>query len=555
MKFTSAYLKTLLIALFFLGMSSKTWAQDTLSTSDWQVDLRFLQKTVHTSYPFLFKKVTAKKFDAEVEKFYEEIPDLEAHEIKVGMARMVSLFAYGHTQIPFSTIAKEAVLPVNLYHFKEGVFVEGVRRGDEKALGAKVLQVAGTAVTEALKAVRPVVPVENDQYFKAYGLRFLTVPSVLHAQGVIADISDSITLTLEKEGVVFDHTFTAVPLSELSRDYCLTIPNETWISVRPQDETPLYLKQLNEKFYFFEFLPESKTLYVRQSSVFNDDKESLQDFYTRLFEFIDTNAVEKLVYDVRLNGGGNNFNNKPFIKGIMARPKINTRGKFFYIIGRNTFSACQNLTNEIENYTEAIIVGEPTSENKNFYGDARRVRLPNSGINAYLSHAWWQDFAAWDTSDWTLPHIAVEMGFADYIANEDPVLEAAMNYTETGFILDPLDHLTQLFVAGKFEQLRSDGKRIAQDPAYKYYDFKEEFSTAGYRLLQGGNVEGGLFVLELITEYYPDSVGALFNLATAQEQAKQVDKAKESYKKLLALDSNSPMVQAARNNLENLEKQ
>ncbi len=555
MKFTSAYLKTLLIALFFLGMSSKTWAQDTLSTSDWQVDLRFLQKTVHTSYPFLFKKVTAKKFDAEVEKFYEEIPDLEAHEIKVGMARMVSLFAYGHTQIPFSTIAKEAVLPVNLYHFKEGVFVEGVRKGDEKALGAKVLQVAGTAVTEALKAVRPVVPVENDQYFKAYGLRFLTVPSVLHAQGVIADISDSITLTLEKEGVVFDHTFTAVPLSELSRDYCLTIPNETWISVRPQDETPLYLKQLNEKFYFFEFLPESKTLYVRQSSVFNDDKESLQDFYTRLFEFIDTNAVEKLVYDVRLNGGGNNFNNKPFIKGIMARPKINTRGKFFYIIGRNTFSACQNLTNEIENYTEAIIVGEPTSENKNFYGDARRVRLPNSGINAYLSHAWWQDFAPWDTSDWTLPHIAVEMGFADYIANEDPVLEAAMNYTETGFILDPLDHLTQLFVAGKFEQLRSDGKRIAQDPAYKYYDFKEEFSTAGYRLLQGGNVEGGLFVLELITEYYPDSVGALFNLATAQEQAKQVDKAKESYKKLLALDSNSPMVQAARNNLENLEKQ
>lgn len=555
MKFTSAYLKTLLIALFFLGMSSKTWAQDTLSTSDWQVDLRFLQKTVHTSYPFLFKKVTAKKFDAEVEKFYEEIPDLEAHEIKVGMARMVSLFAYGHTQIPFSTIAKEAVLPVNLYHFKEGVFVEGVRKGDEKALGAKVLQVAGTAVTEALKAVRPVVPVENDQYFKAYGLRFLTVPSVLHAQGVIADISDSITLTLEKEGVVFDHTFTAVPLSELSRDYCLTIPNETWISVRPQDETPLYLKQLNEKFYFFEFLPESKTLYVRQSSVFNDDKESLQDFYTRLFEFIDTNAVEKLVYDVRLNGGGNNFNNKPFIKGIMARPKINTRGKFFYIIGRNTFSACQNLTNEIENYSEAIIVGEPTSENKNFYGDARRVRLPNSGINAYLSHAWWQDFAPWDTSDWTLPHIAVEMGFADYIANEDPVLEAAMNYTETGFILDPLDHLTQLFVAGKFEQLRSDGKRIAQDPAYKYYDFKEEFSTAGYRLLQGGNVEGGLFVLELITEYYPDSIGALFNLATAQEQAKQVDKAKESYKKLLALDSNSPMVQAARNNLENLEKQ
>lgn len=555
MKFTSTYLKTLLVALVFLGMSSEVGAQDSLTATDWQVDLRFLQKTVHTSYPFLFKKVTAKKFDAEVEKFYEEIPNLEAHEIKVGMARMVSLFEYGHTQIPFGTISKEAVLPVNLYHFSDGVFVEGVRKGDEKALGAKVLKVAGVPIADALKAVRPVVPVENDQYFKANGLRFLTVPSVLHAQGVIPNSADTISLTLEKEGVVFNYSFTAVPLSELSRSYNLTVPNETWISVRPQVETPLYLKHLDENYYFFEFLPESKTLYVRQSSVFNDDKESLKDFYARLFEFIDTNAVEKLVYDVRLNGGGNNFNNKPLIKGIMARPKINTQGKFFYIIGRYTFSAAQNLTNEIENYTEAIIIGEPTAENKNFYGDAKKVTLPNSGINAYLSHAWWQDLAPWDTSDWTLPNIAVEMGFKDYVSNEDPVLEAALNYTETGFILDPLDHLTQLFMAGKFEQLRNDGKRIAQDPAYKYYDFKEEFSTAGYRLLQNGNVEGGLFVLELITEYYPDSVGSLFNLATAQEQAKQVDKAKESYKRILDVDPKSPMAQAARNNLENLEKE
>lgn len=555
MKSTFTKLRTLLIAVFLLGIFSEIHAQDALTATDWQVDLRYLQKTVHTSYSFLFKKVSAKKFDAEVEKFYKEIPKLEAHEIKVGMARLVSLFRYGHTQIPFSTLAKDAVLPVNLYHFKEGIFVEGVRKDDSKALGAKVLKVAGVPVVEALEAIRPVVPAENDQYFKAYGLRFLTVPAVLHAQKVIPEITDTITLTLEKEGVVFDYSFTTVPLSELSRDYSFTLPNETWISVRQQDETPLYLKHLHEKYYFFEFLPESKTLYVRQSSVFNDDKESLQDFYARLFEFIDTHEVEKLVYDIRLNGGGNNFNNKPLIKGIMARPKINTRGKFFYIIGRYTFSACQNLTNEIENYTEAIIVGEPTAENKNFYGDTRKVTLPNSGINAYLSHAWWQDFAPWDTSEWTLPHIAVEMGFKEYIANEDPILEAAMDYSETGFILNPLDHLTQLFVAGKFEQLRSDGKRIAQDPAYKYYDFKEEFSTAAYRLIQGGDVDAGLFILELITEYYPDSVGSLFNLATAQEQAKQMDKAKASYKKILDLNPDSPLARAARNNLENLEKE
>lgn len=545
----------ILILLTFFLFSSESCAQKTLTASDWQEDLRFLQKTVHDKYPFLFKKVTAEKFDSEVEKFHAEIPSLEPHEIKVGLTRMVSLFEYGHTQIPFSTVAKEAVLPVNLYHFEDGIFVEGVQNTQKKALGAKLLKVGNTPVEEALKAIRPVVPAENDQYFKGYGLRFLTVPAVLHAQGVIPELSNVVTLTLEKNGTIFEHSFTAIPLSETSRGYGFTIPNEEWVSVREQKETPLFLKHLNEKYYFFEYLEDSKTLYVRQSSVFNDEKESLEDFYKRLFEFADNNDIGKLVYDVRLNGGGNNYNNKPLIKGIMARPEINKRGKFFYIIGRNTFSACQNLTNEIENYTEAIIVGEPTAENENFYGDARKVTLPNSGINAYLSFAWWQDKPQWEGKDWTIPHIAEAMTFNQYVTNEDPVLEAALNYTETGFILDPMEHLTQLFIAGKYEQVKSDGAKIAKDPAYKYYDFQEEFGAAGYRVLQSGNAEGGIFILELVAEYYPESVGAAYNLATAQEQAKLLDKARENYKRVIALDPDGTMGSTAKNKLESLNKQ
>ncbi|MEP3210062.1 MAG: tetratricopeptide repeat protein [Maribacter sp.] len=555
MKSVSLYFTSLLTTALFFFASAASFAQETITATAWQEDLKFLQQTVHKEYPFLFKKVTAKKFDGEVEKLHAQIPTLEPHEIKVGLTRIVSMFAYGHTQIPFSTLAKEAVLPLNLYHFEDGIYVEGVQKGNEKALGAKLLKIGDTPVEEALKAIRPVVPVENDQYFKAYGLRFLTVPSVLHAQGVISALVETIPLTLEKNGTTFEHTFTSVPLSEVSRDYGFTIPNAQWLSVRDQAVTPLYLKHLNEKFYFFEYLADTKTMYVRQSSVFSDEKESLADFYTRLFEFIDKNEVEKLVYDVRLNGGGNNYNNKALIKGIMARPKINQRGKFFYIIGRNTFSACQNLTNEIENYTEAIIVGEPTAENKNFYGDTRKVTLPNSTINAYLSFAWWQDMAPWEESEWTIPHIAKTMTFNDYVSNQDPVLDAAMNYTETGFILDPMNHLTQLFIAGKYEAVKSAGMQIANDPRYKYYDFQEEFSRAGFRLLNGGDTAAGIFILQSVVDFYPESVGALFNLASAQEQAKQFDGAKKNLQKIIDLEPNTMTGRSAKNKLENLNKQ
>ncbi|WP_299214702.1 hypothetical protein [uncultured Dokdonia sp.] len=549
----SIVIKLVLLPIFFLISIGNLCSQEALTSEQWQADLDYLQKQVHENHSYLFKKIDQTTWDAEVDKLRAQIPSLAPHEVKVGLTRIVSLFEYGHTQVPFSTLAEEAVLPVNLYHFEDGIFIEGVQKENKNVLGAKLLKVGGMPLEKALQAIRPVVPVENDNFFKAYGLRFLTVPSVLHAQGVIPELSTSVTLTLEKEGKVFEHTFTAVPLKELSRDYGFTIPNETWISARQQNKTPLFLKELNEKLYFFEYLPTSKMLYVRQSSVFNDEKETLADFYKRLFAFIDANDIEKLVYDVRLNGGGNNYNNKPLIKGIMARPKINKKGTFFYIIGRNTFSACQNLTNEIENYTEAIIVGEPTSENKNFYGDAKRVTLPNSKINTYLSYAWWQDVPQWENKDWTIPNIAVAMSFNDYVSNHDPVLEAALNYTDSGFILNPLQHLTQLFTEGNFAQLKTDATKIIQNKGYKYYDFEEEFGAAGYRLFSMGETEGGLFILELVAENYPTSTGALYSLASAQEQVDQVEKAKENYKKILAIDPNGTLANTVKKRLEKLK--
>ncbi|MFH6603908.1 hypothetical protein ACEZ3G_10505 [Maribacter algicola] len=495
--------KQFILIVIFLTLSGSAFGQEVLTAAQWQEDLRFLQKTVHADFPFLFKKVEKKVWDAEVENLYVEIPNLEEHEIRVGLSRIVSLFEYGHTQIPFSTIAKDGVLPINLYHFKDGIFVEGALKEHTKILAAKVIKVGEYPIDEALKMIRPVVPVENNSYFKAYGLRFLTVPAVLHAQGVIPDNGKNVSLTLEKEGKVITYELPSIAYNELSRDYNLTLPNELWVSARGAGEPPFYLKHLFEKYYHYEYLSDSKTLYVRQSSVFNHETESLAEFYKRLFDFIDTNDVQKLIYDVRLNGGGNNYNNKPLIQGIMARPELNKKGKFIYIIGRQTFSACQNLTNEIENYTNAIMVGEPTAENKNFYGDTKKTTLPNSKLNAYLSFAWWQDKAPWENADATTPQVFIEPTFAEYSTNQDPVLEMAMNYDFDSFLVNPMDHFTKLFIAGKMEQLKTDATRIVKDPVYAHIPFDKEFKQVGRNLLFQEQFEGAVFLYGMFSEYYP----------------------------------------------------
>lgn len=137
-------------------------AQSTLATQ-WQDDFRSLQETVHNDYPFLFKKITKKAFDADVETLFNDIPNLMEHEIVIGLARLVSSFKYGHTVLGFRYQPYAFhQLPFNLYQFNDGIFIQGVHKDYQQALGAKVIAVAGVPIEDALSAIYPVVPAEND---------------------------------------------------------------------------------------------------------------------------------------------------------------------------------------------------------------------------------------------------------------------------------------------------------------------------------------------------------------------------------------------------------
>lgn len=547
-------MKKLSFLLLFSLLVFAAGAQIGISASEWQADLRFLQSTVHKDYDFLFKKVTAETFDQEVDQLHEAIPGMKEHEIVAGFARIVALFQYGHTALGLrSGPVKFHQAPFNLYHFSDGIHIQGVHKTYEQALGAKVLKVEGMPVEDALKAIRPVVPAENDQYFKGFGLAFLGIPEVLHAQGVAKELKKTLTLTLEKGGKTFEQTFTALENQRPPARYGFVNSDGDWLDARDNSKTPLYLKNL-DRIYFFEYLPEQKTVYVRHSQIQDDQQEAIPAFYDRVFDFIEKNDVERLVLDVRLNGGGNNYKNKPIVTGIIRTEKINQPGRFFVITGRRTFSACQNLVNELDNYTNAVFVGEPTAENINFYGDTRQVTLPASKIPVFLSFAWWQDKPQWENGPWTAPHIAVDMSFEAYRSNQDPVLDAALNFSADHFVLDPMAYFTELFLANKVDLLQAEAKRMVNDPVYRFFDFNSEFNRVGYDLIGKNQLEPAIFVFQLNTQLFPDSANAWDSLAEACWRAKQPEKAVEYYNKAIALDPNGSVGENARNMLRQIKE-
>ena len=541
---------------FLLGiLISFLYSQQDLKSPEWQADLDFLQETIHNDYHFLFKKTTPEIFDTEVARLRKAIPNLQSHEIIVGLARIVSLFEYGHTSLGLSGWWERDAfnftqMNYNLHIFSDGVFIQGTTTENKEALGAKVLKIEGVPIEEALAKVKPVFPSENDEFFEAYGTSYLGNAEVLHAQRITKKLQKEIRLTLEKEGRVFDHVFKPIKEKGFPGQYTYVKEGGDWLDARDNSSDPLYLKNL-DRIYYDEYLPEHKTLYIRHSQIQDDELEDIPSFYNRVFQFVEENEVEKLILDVRLNGGGNNYKNKPIVTNII-KSKVNEPGRLFVIIGGQTFSACQNLVNELDNYTEAIFVGEPTGENINFFGDNRTLTLPNSEIPIRLSFAWWQDKPQWEGGPWLAPHLAIDMSFEEYATNQDPAVDKILNFQEENFILDPMSYLTELYQTGQAEKLQSEALRLINDPHYQFFEFEAEFNQLGYRLLNSGDTATALIVFQFITGLFPDSANAWDSLAEGFWKSGDKINATEYYNKAIAMDPEGEVGKNARMMLEKM---
>ena len=540
----------LLNVLLFFQLS----AQKNLASKKWQNDLRFFQNTIHKDYSHLFVKTTKTIFDKEVETFYKEIPNLKSHEIVVGFSKLISLFKYGHTYLSFNQKPyKFSQLPFNLHQFKDGIYIQGTHKKYSKSVGAKVISIEEKPISEALKAIEPTVESENSQYFKAYGINNLRYPEILHAQNITKFLKKTITLTLEKNGKMFKQTFTIMEKGEsIPKQRGYVHQNENWLDARDQTKTPLYLKNL-DRIYFFEYLPKEKALYVRHSRVADGAKESTEKFYKRVFDFVENNDVNKLIIDVRLNGGGNSYLNKSIITGIIETKKINKVGNLYVIIGNRTYSAAQNLVNELHNYTNAIFVGEPTSENVNFWGDARPVTFPNSGLTVHLSYAWWQGKPVWEYAEWLAPQVPVEMSFSDYKSNQDPVLKAALSFSGKDFKINPLEYIRELYMAGDPQKLASEVAKMLRDPRYKFIDFEAELTKSAHRMLAINQKEAAIQIFSFVNQLFPNSANAYKNLGETYLKVGDKEKAKVLLNKAVSMDSKGEVGKLAMKTLNRIK--
>ena len=530
---------TLLLAIATTG-----FAQTRLTPEQWREDLRYFAINMQKTHKNLFHSISREQFEAAVNRLDERIPTMADHEIVVELMRIVALIGDGHTGVRVNQRFTTAY-PIRFYLFKDGLYVRSAAAEYGAAVGGRVLKIGNSDADQALRSAGELTWRDNEVGMKAIAPRLLSSPEILHALR-ISDSLEKVQLVVEKDGR--QNTLELKPTAQLHQIIRFTPAD--WVDARDgKAETPMWLRD-NENTFWFEHLKgpkatcaqgcENGIAYVQFNEVQDrqpaGDKpgETVEAFFNKVFDYVEANKIDKFVLDMRLNGGGNNYLNLPITIGLI-KSRVNKKGNLFVIIGRETFSAAQNTVNELEKYTNAIFVGEPTAANPNHFGDARNVVLPNSKIAIRASTLWWQDMDPRDTRKWTAPQIAAELTFADYKANIDPAMNAVLKFVPGRSLPE---QLTNALKSGGYTAASKAYRAFRDDPAHVYLEPEADVNRLGYELLREERTDEAIEIFRLNVEAYPKSANTYDSLAEAYLKKGNKEEAIKYYSKALEVNPN-----------------
>lgn len=388
----------------------------------WRADLAYLDRVMRKRHANLFHTLSEAQWTAKVAALHEAIPGLSDADISARLTILVASIGDGHTNLlpPFSGPRAVGVLPLKPYLFADGAYVRAAQPDQAALVGARLLTIDQQPLEVVLDTLYQRINADNamtHRWLSEVGLRIVNPTHDGDGQQVYAT-----TWTLQtRDGETRQVALNAAPISEniMSRG-----DPQGWVDAGA-NPPPLYRSRLEEN-YWFETLDNEPMVYLQFNQVRKDPDRPMAEFFDQALEAAGSGA---LVIDLRHNNGGNNTLNRHLMHPLVGHPVAQNRGRLFVIIGRRTFSAAQNLANDLDRETEAIFVGEPTGSKPNFYGENHPYRLPYSGLQGSVSTRYWQGGASSaDNRIWIAPDLAAPLSFADYQAGRDPALNAIRDY-------------------------------------------------------------------------------------------------------------------------------
>ena len=512
----------------------------------WRRDLTTIARELPARHPDLFFRLSRARWDSAVGAIDGRLASMTRNQALVAFMELVALPNDGHTSATpvFDPAFRVRYYPVQLYAFEGGLYIRSAAPEHASLAGAKVLRIGNASADEALAAAARTVPHENEWWARAWAPGRLEIPEVLDGLGLVEDM-ERLPLVVERGGGA--DTVLVRPAGRLEprgHDPAGPIDGRGWTDMRGSGDAPLWLRNPGRP-YWVEFVAADGTLYVAYRGVVDAEPGNVE-FWRQVFAMADSLPVERLVLDIRENTGGESFFNRQVVRGILARPALDDPERLFVILGRRTFSAAMNLALDLEQWTNATFVGEPTGNATMFFGDHEQIVLPASGLTVNVSTLPWHPDDPRDRRPFLAPDIYAPLTSADYRAGVDPALRAIRSRGAGPRLSERVE---AAIAGGDSAAALRVVEEASRDVANRFRSPEADVNALGYRLLRAGRVPEAIEVFRINTVAFPESANVWDSLGEALLAADRREEAIAAYRRALAID---PEFASATNALERL---
>lgn len=499
----------------------------------WRADLRLLATELPRRHPAPFHRITAAQWDSATASLDGRIETLTRNQRLVELARLVALIGDAHTLLEFNPSLALRYYPLELYAFEDGLLVRRADAPHTDLVGAKVLRIGRVSADSAMRAVAGIISHENEGWVRAWGPFQLMIPEVLDGLGLASDV--------ERLPLLVEHrnrrsTVVVAPAGRFRPQHGAPIDMSNWRTMRLVP-SPLWEQRLREVFWW-TYLEDSRTVYVcLRAIVPGPQSNNNHGQWDAVFALADSVQPARLVIDIRDNTGGNGFLNRYPVQQILRRPALDRPDRLFVIIGRRTFSAAQQFANQLEWWTQATFVGEPTGQRPTQYGDHRPLALPHSRLTVQISTVFHQAPNPFDTRTYLPPTIYAPLTSGDYQRGIDPALKAIVAADTARNTIDLVAHAVATSDTARAERILREAQGAV---ANRYRSLEPEINALGYRLLGSHAIEQAIAVFRINTRVYPESANTFDSLGEALLAAGRREEGIAAYRQALAIDPHFP---------------
>jgi hypothetical protein len=376
----------------------------TARIAGWREDLAVLARQLPARHKAAFHAADEMAWRGAVDELAARVVRLEDPQITVEVARIVAMLGDAHTMLRRDVAER---YPLGIYDFCDGLHAVAAPDGAGWAIGARLAGVGDASIEEAVGALAPLVSRENEARLARSIPLLLTDPTILAGAGLASRDGRARYRLIDAAGAHRELALAAAPA-----------PAAPSRPAPAPGETPLWLRDVARPYWFIG-LHERPALYVQYNRC--EDAARFAALAREALACLDGEGLDRVVIDLRHNGGGDSQVIRPLLVGLARRPHL--AGRLHALIGRETFSSGVVAAVELL-HLGAVLVGEPTGGRPSCYGEIETLVLPWSGLPISYSTRYFSIPGLDD--DALLPHLAAPLSSRDWLEGRDPALEAVL---------------------------------------------------------------------------------------------------------------------------------